>query len=358
MTSSPDEQRIERELSKRKTCSFRDLKSALKLSGGDIKSNINRLADRRFVRIEKDHRGEHVFYTWTGPKERGKAPDSARSMKAKGKRTVSPGVPLEVRERGVGTNAKKKQPASLKSLPADWKDHLRQIISNPPRYYRHPKERDLMLLWLRDDFCQKDKLESAAMIIWKASRKRHWNIEDPPDFFEHFEYLLLSLAISVTTPDPPLTAKALQVEIDTLKKLIKDKPFFREGPAREELDREINVLKNRAERASKTKPNTPGRRTALQFLLQYLQDVLEMKQPHLAARLLIYIGHHVMWAASSSRTRAAEQTGRNASGVKNVTAVETTKETWAALDELKGEKFEAALERMSPKQRDLYLRSR
>lgn len=247
--------------------------------------------------------------------------------------------------------AKKKQPASPESLPAGWKQRLEQAISG---YSRHPKEKKLMLEWLGDDFRRKNELDKAAGIIWNASRKRRWNVEDPPDFFEHFERVLLSLAISVTTPDPPLTAKAFQAEVEILEKL-REKPFFRKGAAGEELDREINISKNRAERASPTKPKTPGRRVALQFLLQYLRDVLEMKQPHRAVSLLIYIGHGVMWAAASSRTRAAEQAeGKDASGLEKATIANTTKEAWAALDILKGDAYEAALEKMSPEMQDLY----
>lgn len=247
--------------------------------------------------------------------------------------------------------AKKKQPASPESLPPGWKQRLGQSIS---RYPRHPKEMDLMLQWLRDDFRRKDELDKAAGIIWNASRKRRWNVEDPPDFFEHFESVLLSLAISVTTPGPPLTAKAIKAEVDTLEKLREDKPF-REGAAGEALERKINNLKNQEEHASPTKPKTPGRRVALRTLLQYLRDVLEMKQPHLVVSLLIYIGHGVRWAAASSRTRAAEQAEwKDVSGLEKATVANTTKEAWAALDMLKGEEYEAALENMSPEMRDLY----
>lgn len=251
--------------------------------------------------------------------------------------------------------AKKKRPASPESLPPDWKQRLEQSISG---YSRHPKEKNLMLQWLGDDFRRKDELDEAAGIIWNASRKRRWNIDDPPDFFEHFKYVLLSLAISVTTPGPPLTAKALKAEVDTLEKLREDEPF-REGAAGEALERKINNLKNQAERTSPTKPKTPGRRVALRFLLQYLRDVLGMKQPHLAVSLLIYIGHDVMWAAASSRTRAAEQAEwKDVSGLEKATDANTTKEVWAALDKLNGEEYEAALEKMSPKFRDRYLNSR
>lgn len=251
--------------------------------------------------------------------------------------------------------AKKKQPASPESLPPDWKQRLGQSISG---YSRHREEKNLMLQWLGDDFRRKDELDKAARIIWNASRKRYWNIEGPPDFFEHFEYLLLSLAISVTTPDPPLTAKAFQVAVDTLEKL-RDKPFFRVGAAGEELDREIRISKNRAGRASPTRPKTPGRRVALQFLLEYLRDVLQMKQPHLTVRLLIYIGHGVMWDAASTRTRAAERAEwKDAAGLENATDANSTEEAWAVLDKLSGKEYEAALEKMSPKFRDRYLSSK
>lgn len=252
--------------------------------------------------------------------------------------------------------AKKKQPTSPESLPADWKHRLVESISG---YSRHTKEKNLMLGWLSDDFRRKDELDKAAGIIWRASRKRRWNTEAPPDFFEHFEYLLLSLAISVTTPDPPLTVKALQAEVEALKKLREDNPFFRKGVVGEELDRMINISKNRADRASPTKPKTPGRRVALKFLLEYLRDVLEMKQPHRAVCSFIYIGHGVMWAASSSRTRTVEEDElKDVSGLEKATKANTTKKAWAGLDILKGKAYEAALEKMSPKMRDLYLSSK
>ena len=50
------EQRIKRELSERGTCSFLDLKAAVKLSRGDIEEITARLASRGVVKIKK---------TWT-----------------------------------------------------------------------------------------------------------------------------------------------------------------------------------------------------------------------------------------------------------------------------------------------------
>jgi len=90
---SPDEQRIRRELLKRGTCSFLDLKSVLKLSCGDIEANADRLARRGWVRIEKGPRGEHTSYTWTGPKEEGRLGDHVRS-----KRTATAGSPVRLED--------------------------------------------------------------------------------------------------------------------------------------------------------------------------------------------------------------------------------------------------------------------
>lgn len=81
MASPSVEQRVIRELSRRGTCSLLDLKSALQLSRGDIMGITTRLADRRSVRIEKDHQGAHISYTWTGPKE--KAPGGKSSLTKK-----------------------------------------------------------------------------------------------------------------------------------------------------------------------------------------------------------------------------------------------------------------------------------
>jgi DNA-binding MarR family transcriptional regulator len=81
-------QRIINELSKRGTCSFLDLKSALRLSRGDIEANTERLAARGLVRIKKDLSGDHTFYTWIGAKEEARRPDSTRPEKARKKRII------------------------------------------------------------------------------------------------------------------------------------------------------------------------------------------------------------------------------------------------------------------------------
>lgn len=98
MASPSVEQRIIRELSRRGTCSLLDLKSALRLSRGDIMGITTRLADRRSVRIKKNHQGEHVSYTWTGPKEKApggksspaKKPPSSPPAQASVSKAVSP----------------------------------------------------------------------------------------------------------------------------------------------------------------------------------------------------------------------------------------------------------------------------
>jgi hypothetical protein len=234
------------------------------------------------------------------------------------------------------------------SLPPDWKQHLEQSIQS--HYSSHPREKELMLLWL-----SRKKVEEAARLIWIASGKRRWNIDDSPDFFEHFEEVLLRLAISaglrhLTVKDIRTMAKALEMIRDhTL--------FFREGPPREELERAIPTFHHWEEITSKTKPRDPGPRWAMQSLLQYFRDNLQ-KPLHQAIGLLIGAAFGGKWNANTVRVRATEWAGwEDAPGLKKATAANTTKEAWAALDKLEGEEYEAALEKMSRKLRNLYLRS-
>lgn len=137
-TPSP-EQRIMRDLSRRGTCSFLDLKSAIRLSRGDIEGITDRLVDRRFVRIEKDHLNRHISYTWTGPKEEANPPDHARPKKARKKRIIptekkpnsfSPG-PEEIEK-----NWRKISAAALRSIRAkvpivSWRNHATRFLRNP-----------------------------------------------------------------------------------------------------------------------------------------------------------------------------------------------------------------------------------
>lgn len=330
MASPSVEQRIIREISRRGTCSFLDLKSSLRLSRGDIEANTDRLFDRGLVKIKKDTDGNHTFYTWTGPKEEARVPDHAR-----------PGVPLEGRERGGGTIAKKKQPASPESLPPDWKQRLEQSIAG---YSHHPKEQEIMLGLLR-----KKEVEKAANLIWKASRKVNpkW---DASLFLERFQEVLFHLAVYYGLRR--LTVKDFR-EMAAALEMIRDNEPFREGPAREELERRIPILRHRAENMSKTKPKDLGKRGALQYLRQYFQKYLQ--KPLNQATTLLYVATFGGKCKESTvRVRASE---RAASGLKKATVANMTKKAWAAIDKLEGEEYEAALEKMSPRLQRRYLQS-
>jgi len=115
------EQRIKRELSERGTCSFLDLKAAVKLSRGDIEGITERLASRGVVKIKKDLGGKHTFYTytWAGPKEEASPAKQAPPKKTRKSRTMpTVGKP-------------RKLPAGM--LVPDWREQLeREAIDKIP----------------------------------------------------------------------------------------------------------------------------------------------------------------------------------------------------------------------------------
>jgi hypothetical protein len=114
------EQRIKRELSERGTCSFLDLKAAVKLSRGDIEGITARLTSRGIVKIKKDLDDKHTFYTWAGPKEEARPAKQAPPKKTRKSRTIpTVGKP-------------KKTPARI--LDPDWREQLeREVTDKIPR---------------------------------------------------------------------------------------------------------------------------------------------------------------------------------------------------------------------------------
>ena len=139
MASTSDRQRIERELSKRGTCSFPDLKSSLKLSRGDIEACTERLAHSGLVRIEKGYIGEHTLYTWTGAKEEAKRPDPARPEKARKKRTITTEKKQNLLFPGRDGIKKKWEEVSAEvlkiidadPLPDDYRKHANRFLKDP-----------------------------------------------------------------------------------------------------------------------------------------------------------------------------------------------------------------------------------
>lgn len=123
MASPSVEQRIKLELSRRGSCSFLDLKSALKLPKGHISPITDRLAHRGLVKIEKDHLDSHLSYTWIGPKEEAKPPDATRPKKAKGQnretsRPASPRINFRTTTQDVTDEVK-----------TDWRTPFATVIS-------------------------------------------------------------------------------------------------------------------------------------------------------------------------------------------------------------------------------------
>ena len=340
MVSPSVEQRIIRELSRRGTCSLLDLKSALRLSRGDIMGIAARLANRRSVRIEKDNQGEHINYTWTGPKEKASV---GKSLPAK-KPPPSPpdsSPPVQAPISYVASPRASRAKTSPEPLPADWKKRLEQSISG---YSHHPEEQKIMLQLL-----QKKEVEEAASLIWKALKKMKPKWEASV-FLERFQEVLFHLAVYVglrrrTAKDFRTMAKGLE--------MIRDNEPFRKGPDREALERTIPILRHRAQNMSKTKPMDLGKRGALQFLRQYFQEYLQ-KPLNKATGLLIGATFGGKWPASTVGVRASE---RATYGLKKATAANTTKEAFAALDKLEGEELEAEFEKMSPRLQKLYLQS-
>jgi hypothetical protein len=326
MASPSVEQRIERELSKRGACSFLDLKSAVKLSRGDIQANAERLAHRGLVKIKKDADRKHTYYTWAGPKE--EAP-------------VGKNLPARASASDVASPRASRAKKFSEPLPADWKQCLERSISS---WSHHPTEKELMLQLL-----QNEKVEEAANFIWSASRKvkPKW---DASVFLERFQEVLFNLA--ACAGHPHLTVKDLRTRAEALE-MIRDDELFRKGQAREELERSIAIVRHRKENASRTKPKDLGKRGALQFLRQYFQKYLRKSLAPTTA-LLISAAFKVKWTASTVRARVSERANY---GLKKATAANTTKKAFAALDKLNGVELEAAFEKMSPRLQDLYLQS-
>jgi hypothetical protein len=330
-----------REISRRGTCSPLDLKSVLGLSLEYIMEITARLADRRSVRIKKDHQGGHISYTWTGPKE--EAPGGKSSPAKKPPPSLPDSAPpVQASVSGVASPRASRAKKFSEPLPADWKQCLERSISS---WSHHPTEKELMLQLLR-----KKEVKEAASLIWKASRKVNpkW---DASLFLERIQDMLFLLAVYFGLPR--LTAKALQARVEILEKLREDRPFFREGPAREELEREISTYKNQAKNTSKTKPKDLGKRGALQFLRQYFQEYFQ-KPLDPATALLISAAFKVKWTASTVRTRVSELATY---GLTKATAANTTKEAFAAIDKLEWEELEAAMAKMAPRLLRRYLQS-
>lgn len=231
-------------------------------------------------------------------------------------------------------------------LPADWKQRLEQSIAG---YSHHPKEQEIMR-----DLLRKKEVEEAAGLIWKASRKVNPKWEASV-FLGHFQEVLSRLAIAAGLRH--LTAKDFRKMAEALEMIRDHELFFRKGPAREELERAIPILRRREENMSKTKPRDPGPRWALQFLIQYFRDYLQ-KPLHQAVGLLLGATFRGKWNASTVRVRATEWAAwKDDYGLIKATAANTTKEAWAALDNLKGKEYEAAMEKMSPRLLRRYLQS-
>lgn len=231
-------------------------------------------------------------------------------------------------------------------LPDNWKEQLEKSIRS--RYASHPKEKDLMLGFLRNaDF------EAAAQSIWNASRKQ---TQDASVFFDHLEEVLLQLAISLGLTS--LTVLDYRKMAEALEMIRDHQLFFRKKSGREELKRAIHFFRQWEEKASATKPKDPGPRRALQFLTRYFQDYFG-EPLHEATGLLMHTAFGGEWNIATVRARAAEWSDwKDASGLKKATPANMTEEKWAALDMLKGEAYEAALEKMSPKLREQYLKAK
>jgi hypothetical protein len=238
---------------------------------------------------------------------------------------------------------KKTLSPGIESIPPDWKQRLEQSILSG--YSTHPKEQNLMLQLLRNK-----KVEEAAHLIWEASRKvdPKW---DASLFLERFQEVLFHLAVYVSLRR--LTVKNFRTMAEALEMIRDNELFFRKGPAREELERSIPILRHRAENTSKTKPKDLGKRGASQYLLQYFQDYLQ-KPLYQAVGLLLGATFGGKCNASIVRVRASE---RATYGLKKATAANTTKEAFAALDKLNGVELEAKLEKMSRELLKLYLQS-
>jgi hypothetical protein len=197
---------------------------------------------------------------------------------------------------------------------------------------------------------QKKKIEEAANLIWEASRKA-----DPPwsasVFTECLQEVLSRLSIAKDVKSR--SGKDYREEAKALEKVRDGGTFFHEGKFREELKRVIKNLRAQEECASKTKPKNIGARGVYSYLVHYFQTHLG-KPPRRVMGLLMAAAFD--WnAASDARIRASAWA---AEGLEKPTAVNTTKKTFAAIDNLPPEEREAKLEKMSPRLSELYLGKR
>jgi hypothetical protein len=113
---APPEQRIKRELSQRRKCSFLDLKAAVKLSRGDIEGITARLASRGLMKIKKDTDGKDTSYAWTGPIEE--------------VRPAKHTPPKKIRERRTIPTEKKPKKAPVGKLAPDWREQLEPEVTD------------------------------------------------------------------------------------------------------------------------------------------------------------------------------------------------------------------------------------
>jgi hypothetical protein len=116
MASLRDSDKISRKIFELGTCSVADLKSALKLSPGDIKAEVASLYREGNIKIT----GDHVSYKWIGPKEGPIDFAFTRPNKTRKKRTIPP--------------EKKPKKVPVDKLAPDWREKLEQeIIDKIPR---------------------------------------------------------------------------------------------------------------------------------------------------------------------------------------------------------------------------------
>jgi hypothetical protein len=304
MASPSNEQRIKRELSRRGTCSLLDLKSTLKLSRGDIEANTDRLGERGFVRIEKDHRGKHTSYTWTGPKEEVKPADNARPKKAKGKRTASPEIPSRA-ARGGGMMRRTNSP------PLDWEQLVKDVKEHIRLYACYPAG-DEMLRLLQN----KKNVESAANILW--TRVEKLPAEKRSELRRKFHILIANSLWSLVPGrgilPPPRRASELRQIVKVLETVRDDNLCFREGgtcaipdgtlyvvgrEAREELQRAISIYRMMIKDAPKTKPKD------LRALFAFGELRASFKQVF-GNPMSKVVGLLMGWSPNTVRARASE----------------------------------------------------
>ncbi len=326
MASPSNEQRIKRELSRRGTCSLLDLKSTLKISRGDIEANTDRLGDRGFVRIEKDHRGKHTSYTWTGPKEEVKPADNARPKKAKGKRTTSPEIPSRA-ARGGGMMRRTNSP------PLDWEQLVKDVKEHIRLYAYHPAG-DEMLIDL-----QKENVKKAVNILWKRVEKLP--AEKRSELRRKFHILIANSLWSLVPGrgilPPPRRASELRQIVKVLETVRDDNLCFREGgtretpdgtryvvgrEAREELQRAISIYRMMIKDAPRTKPKD------LRALFAFGELRASFKQ--IFGNLMNNaVGLLMGWSPNTVRARGSELEKRNRTNRARVSEWEIINRTYS-----------------------------